>query len=93
MDIAPIEPQLRYRQQLKNDLAALRDELDQVETIIKDFLGDETDGHLDGNRVVYYSKGGQNRVDVTRLREEQPDVANEYLRFVPSRSLQIEEEF
>lgn len=64
----------------------------QAQDEIKDFLGDEESGTVDGVEVVTYKHSSRTTVDVVKLRAEIPaEVLAPYLRTAPSRTFKVKE--
>lgn len=91
MDISHFTGLLARRRELKASISEDTSELTDIENLIKAELGDETDGIIDGVRKVHYTKDVQQRVDIARLREEDPDTATRFTKTLHFRRLIIEE--
>jgi predicted phage-related endonuclease len=78
-----------YLARLKRHIRGLERTAAQVENRVKAVLLDAEDGLWEGRAVVSWSSVNSTRVDVTKLREEQPEIAKKYEVPMAARTFRI----
>jgi predicted phage-related endonuclease len=87
-ELAPIFEQLDT---IKEGMKALEEEKDALTSRLKEAIGDKRILHA-GNWRGTWSKFEVARIDVDRLREEKPAIAEEYTKKTPSSTFRITKE-
>lgn len=86
-DLGPLAPQVARLREIHAEQAALKDERSRLENEVKAHLGAAEAGQIDGETAVTWRSQDNCRIDVTRLRDEQPEIAEKYTVSKPSRRL------
>jgi predicted phage-related endonuclease len=73
---------------LKQQIRALTDQLEAVESRLKEAMGDATEARVDGV-IVRYQPIERRLVDTTRLKSERPDIAEIYTKISTSRQFTV----
>lgn len=73
---------------LKQQIRALTDQLEAVESRLKEAMGDATEARVDGV-IVRYQPIERRLVDTTRLKAERPDIAEMYTKISMSRQFTV----
>lgn len=79
-DITNLGNMIEYRDILTEEINSKLAERDDIDSAIKEALGDDEHGYVDGREVVRYRTSPRKAVDVARLRAEDPELASKYLR-------------
>ena len=82
------DDKLRRRQELKEDMEQMEREKKKIEQELKLYLGEAEQAENEQYRVSWKS-GSSNRVDETRLKEEQPEIYAQYQKVIQSRRLMV----
>lgn len=70
-------------------IAPERDRLKQIETAIRNVMGDASTGTIGRDTVATWTTTTRESVSIKDLRAEQPEIARKYLRTVPVRTFKI----
>lgn len=82
------DDKLRRRQELKEDMEQMEREKKKIEQELKLYLGEAELAENERYRVSWKSVSS-NRVDETRLKEEQPEIYAQYQKVIQSRRLMV----
>ena len=82
------DDKLRRRQELKEDMERLESEKKKIEQELKLYLGEAELAENEQYRVSWKSVSS-NRVDESRLKEEQPEIYAQYQKVIQSRRLRV----
>jgi putative phage-type endonuclease len=86
-DLGTLAPQLDRLREIHAEQAALKTERGQIENEIKAFIGAAEAGQVYGETAVTWRAQTSRRIDVERLRDEHPDIAEQYTISKSSRRL------
>ena len=82
------DDKLRRRQELKEDMERVESEKKKIEQELKLYLGEAELAENEQYRVSWKSVSS-NRVDESRLKEEQPEIYARYQKVIQSRRLTV----
>ena len=82
------DDKLRRRQELKEDMEQMEREKKKIEQELKLYLGEAELAENERYRVSWKSVSS-NRVDESRLKEEQPEIYAQYQKVIRSRRLTV----
>jgi putative phage-type endonuclease len=86
-DLGTLAPQLDRLREIRAEQDALKTERGQLENEIKAFIGAAEAGQVNGETAVTWRAQTSRRIDVERLRDEHPDIAEQYTISKSSRRL------
>ena len=79
---------IKKLKELEAQQAALADQIDVLKAEIKDHMGDREE-IVAGNYIVHWSHVVANKLDVTRIKKELPDLYGQYIKETRSRRFSI----
>ena len=88
-DAGPVAGQLSRLREIDQLAAALKAERAVLANQVRAHLGAAEGGVLDGSLVVTLRASSRRTVDTTRLRDERPDIAEDYTKTSPVRTLRL----
>jgi predicted phage-related endonuclease len=77
-DLSGMADEIARLREVREQAKALEDERTLIENRIKEALGPAEAGDVDGTRAVTWKSATSKRVDIERLRDEQPELAREF---------------
>ncbi|MCL2729309.1 MAG: YqaJ viral recombinase family protein [Actinomycetia bacterium] len=88
-DLTPAAAKMARLREIHDEQAGLKDERRLIENEVKAQLGAAEAGVVDGEVVVTWKPQESRRLDIERLRDEQPRIAEKYTAVKPSRPLRL----
>lgn len=88
IELAGFDEKLNRREEILSDIAKLQAEQKRIEQEIKLYMKDNEVG-ISGNYRVTWSSVDTMRLDTKRMRQERPDIYNDYAKSSSSRRFQV----
>lgn len=89
MDIDNLTSIVELRHHLTEEINSKTAERNELDSIIKEHLGSEEVGYIGGREAVRWTTSSRRAVDVTRLRQEDPDTAAKFMRTSQVRRFEV----
>ena len=88
-DLNPVRGQVALLQWAKTQQAKLKEVEDHAKAAIQDVMRDADAGVLDGETVVTWESYKKRQFDQKALREDKPDIAEEYTKMIDVRTFRL----
>ena len=91
VDLTDIYDKIRRMPTIREQIKQLEEEKDAIENLVKSRLGNAENGYIyDDIRVVRWSNGARNTLDVKALEAEYPEIAAKFTTKKPYRSMKFQ---